>query len=682
MSTMIGAAVSFGLFIFTVVFNAPEIFAQSDARPMIGMTLRNVTEGVVEQGESIRVNVQLRLDDSESDEGTVPLSPASGTWVDAVTVEIVDTQGNPVGIQAQPFGQPDKASATLNKNLIAGGLWRFKSGATGSLAPGTYAIRSRLAINNTFPGSGGWTGEVFSHDIPLEIAAPSDVPERRSQRALAVAQEAILDGRLEDAAAGLDALLADERDNVEAWTLRAVVAERANNIFGALQCVDEGQTHYADLNIDEPNLELHAITRRLMAALEKAKNPDEVSIPLDHWSWPPKELLSQKDLPPPPSMENGGPTAPAPEGEDAAQGPGTSSSATLVDEVMVIPAAEAVESDFLIDPRGQWAAFARASSEYGTDRYNAMQSIGAPNVDTYSDNPNAWCHSGSNSKLEWLEVYFSQPVQATELRVRQSYTPGTIAKIEAFAADGRVHVLWEGVDPNTYQPRQIAWFVLRFPATPFPVKRVKLTLDISLISGWKQIDAVQLVGDPLSEMPETMVPLPSTSSPSPKSVTIVPYTDINDGDIFTDQRGQWASSASASSEYGTDRYNALQATGAPNVPTYSDHPNAWCHSGANNKLEWLEVGFEQAVFATELRVRQSYTPGTIAKIEAFAADGRVHVLWEGVDPNTYLPGQIAWFILRFPPTPFPVQRVKLTLNISLISGWKQIDAVQLVGDAP
>ena len=147
------------------------------------------------------------------------------------------------------------------------------------------------------------------------------------------------------------------------------------------------------------------------------------------------------------------------------------------------------------DPAGQWATSAVASSEYGHDRYNAMQATGAPDVESYSDNPNAWCHSGTHNPEDWLELTYGYPVVATELRVRQNYTPGTIARIEAFAADGRAVLLWQGSDPNVYADREIAWFVLRFPPTPFPVVRVKLTLNISAIGGWKQIDAVQLVGN-------------------------------------------------------------------------------------------------------------------------------------------------------------------------------------------
>ncbi len=433
------------------------------------------------------------------------LAPASGTWVDAVSVELVDGQGNPTGIQAQPFAGPDKASATLNKDMVAGGLWRFKSGATSALAPGTYAIRARLAIAGAAPGSQGWTGTVSADDISLKIAAPSDVPKRHAQHALASAQEAILDGRLEDAAAGIDALLVEQRDKVDAWTLRAVVAERAGNIFAALQCVNEAQTRYLALNIGEPDLELHAMTRRLMKAMEEAPNAAAISAPRGHWSWPPKELLTEPDPSPfiptsstsdSPSPSPSPPAANAPSsGKDTAQGPDAPSSAAPVDKATVVPVAETNESDYLNDPRGQWAVSATASSEYGKDRYDAAKATGAPNVTSYSDNPNAWCHSGASRQEEWLDLEFSQPVRAGELRVRQSYTPGTLSKVEAFAANGRGQILWEGTDPNTYPKGQISWFVLRFPPPEFPVQRVKLTLSIARVPGWKQIDAVQLVGD-------------------------------------------------------------------------------------------------------------------------------------------------------------------------------------------
>ncbi len=46
----------------TVIFATLPLFAQEVApRPTIGMTLRGVTQGIVEQGEPMRVDVQMQV---------------------------------------------------------------------------------------------------------------------------------------------------------------------------------------------------------------------------------------------------------------------------------------------------------------------------------------------------------------------------------------------------------------------------------------------------------------------------------------------------------------------------------------------------------------------------------------------------------------------------------------------
>ncbi len=118
-----------------------------------------------------------------------------------------------------------------------------------------------------------------------------------------------------------------------------------------------------------------------------------------------------------------------------------------------------------------------------------------PDVGTYSDNPRAWAPSTSERGIEWLELAFAQPTRATEVRVRQSYTPGTIVRVEAFAPDRSSLVLWSGRDTNAYPQGRIAWFLLRFPKTDMAVAQVRLTLNTAAAKGWKEIDAVQLVGE-------------------------------------------------------------------------------------------------------------------------------------------------------------------------------------------
>ena len=70
------------------------------------------------------------------------------------------------------------------------------------------------------------------------------------------------------------------------------------------------------------------------------------------------------------------------------------------------------------------------------------------------------------------------------------------------------------------------------------------------------------------------------------------------------------------------------------------------------------------------------------KVELIEADGTLHLVWAGIDPFVApRVREIAWFAVRMPPTSYLVAKVKLTLNLAAVTGWKQIDAVQLVGAA-
>jgi hypothetical protein len=102
-----------------------------------------------------------------------------------------------------------------------------------------------------------------------------------------------------------------------------------------------------------------------------------------------------------------------------------------------------------------------------------------------------------DSGNDWLEVTFAKPVRAIGVRARQNLSPGAIVKVEATASDGSTHLWWEGVDSyQTPANREIAWFAVRVPATSYPVAKVKLTFNLAAVTGWKQIDAVQLVAAP------------------------------------------------------------------------------------------------------------------------------------------------------------------------------------------
>jgi len=147
----------------------------------------------------------------------------------------------------------------------------------------------------------------------------------------------------------------------------------------------------------------------------------------------------------------------------------------------------------------------------------------------------------------------------------------------------------------------------------------------------------------------------------------------------SDPKGQWALTATASSEYRTTGdYSASRATGAPDVIRYGDSLKAWASRLADSGEEWLELTFSNAVKAAAVRVRQVYNPGAITQVEVFDAAGAGTTVYQDVDTNVYPANQIAWFIAKFPRTVQPVQRLRLTLDSARVKGWNELDAVQLV----
>ena len=161
----------------------------------------------------------------------------------------------------------------------------------------------------------------------------------------------------------------------------------------------------------------------------------------------------------------------------------------------VVSSAERIDATILDDVAGQWAVTATAGSQYGKAQYSAAQATGAPNVGVAGNSPDAWCPASKTDGTDWLEVAFAKPVHATEVRVRQNDAAGAIAKIEAIEPGGTAHVWWGGADPDAAPAvREIVWFAVRVPKTDYLVAKMKITLNLASGPGYKEIDAVQLVG--------------------------------------------------------------------------------------------------------------------------------------------------------------------------------------------
>jgi hypothetical protein len=159
------------------------------------------------------------------------------------------------------------------------------------------------------------------------------------------------------------------------------------------------------------------------------------------------------------------------------------------------------EQKIIDDPKGQWAVNADASSTYATDEtdknaaWSPNKMTGKPDVETYGDNGNAWAPKQSDKGIEWVKLTFPKEVTASDIKIRQSYGPGAIIKVELIDDRGKSHIVWESVDKTTYEPNKIRYFNASFDKTVYKTKTVKITLATNSVRGWNEIDAVQLVGE-------------------------------------------------------------------------------------------------------------------------------------------------------------------------------------------
>jgi hypothetical protein len=188
--------------------------------------------------------------------------------------------------------------------------------------------------------------------------------------------------------------------------------------------------------------------------------------------------------------------ATAPAASAPAAAPGSADAAASAETTAKMAAAEWAlkQEEIKSDPNGQWAIQATASSSYndaqGTAQWSANQATGAPNVEKYGDDGRAWTSKTPDSGIEWLDLKYPKPVHATEVRVRESCGSGAVIKIEVYDEQGAAHAVWQGNDPTT----ELNFLMVKFPKTTFKTDRVKVTLATNVVTGWNEIDAVQLVG--------------------------------------------------------------------------------------------------------------------------------------------------------------------------------------------
>lgn len=159
-----------------------------------------------------------------------------------------------------------------------------------------------------------------------------------------------------------------------------------------------------------------------------------------------------------------------------------------------------MEDAYINDPKGQWAISATASSAFqdaGKDDPDSHSSL-APWQATGSPNGDEWNNDHQDIGFDWIELTYDRPVNATEIRavLIGSEAVEALSKVELIDTEGTTHLAWSGLsDVKRDERGSRTWFVRKLEKTPYQVEKVKVTFANNVSSGYKKVDAVQLVGE-------------------------------------------------------------------------------------------------------------------------------------------------------------------------------------------
>jgi hypothetical protein len=90
---------------------------------------------------------------------------------------------------------------------------------------------------------------------------------------------------------------------------------------------------------------------------------------------------------------------------------------------------------------------------------------------------------------------YEVPVKPSGLAVFESYNPGAITTIEAYDIENDEWVvIYEGEAGPVEETYRV--FIPEITPVDFITDQIRLTLDSEAVTGWNEIDAVQLFGRP------------------------------------------------------------------------------------------------------------------------------------------------------------------------------------------
>ncbi|OGU42296.1 MAG: hypothetical protein A2X61_05970 [Ignavibacteria bacterium GWB2_35_12] len=141
----------------------------------------------------------------------------------------------------------------------------------------------------------------------------------------------------------------------------------------------------------------------------------------------------------------------------------------------------------------------------------------------------------------------------------------------------------------------------------------------------------------------------------------------------------WASKVNSfSTQYGTKLYSAQQITGKPSVmPDFGRTPCAWTPKNRGQFInEIITVGFDSAIYVTQIAVNENLNPGNILEIKLIDNSDKEQTVYKA-DTQTVNSRKGRLFNVFITRTNFQTNKLKLLLKSETGTSETQIDAIAI-----
>jgi hypothetical protein len=285
------------------------------------------------------------------------------------------------------------------------------------------------------------------------------------------------------------------------------------------------------------------------------------------------------------------------------------------------------------------------SSQFNTTTFSANQILGAPDRYPNCGGAQVWTPATADGGPEFIEVAFGTPQTVNTIRIYQTNNSGSVTSVLLREAGTNN---WNSIYTSAAAATGCAKILeIVIPATAYNVDGVRINIDNNL-AGEQDFDAVS----------------------------------IGNFAVMTYQWEQYPNTViDKSTEYSSGSWSAAQALGTPNTyPGCGDIPTAWASAGADNRREFLVLGFAYPAKANRIRIYQTLAPGAIDTVSIREAGTDTwHQVYSATATATICPNILE---INFTSTTYAVDAVRIAINSPAISNWNEIDAVALQSELP